>query len=45
MITAQAVVYAQHGEPKDVLKTLKYEIDDDNLDSNSIIVKTLGVTS
>ena len=42
MITAQAVVYAQHGEPKDVLKTHKYEIDDDNLDSNSIIVKTLG---
>lgn len=42
MITAQAVVYTQHGEPKDVLKTHKYEIDDDNLDENSIVIRTLG---
>ncbi|KAK6458669.1 mitochondrial trans-2-enoyl-CoA reductase 2 [Scheffersomyces xylosifermentans] len=42
MITAQAVVYSQHGEPKDVLKTQTYEIDDENLASNQIVVKTLG---
>ncbi|KAI5959080.1 ETR1 [Candida pseudojiufengensis] len=42
MITAHAVLYTQHGEPKDVLFTQKYEIDDDNLDSNSILVKTIA---
>ncbi|CUM62649.1 uncharacterized protein PRCAT00000203001 [Priceomyces carsonii] len=42
MITAQAVVYSQHGEPKDVLKTHKYEIDDINLADDAVIVKTLG---
>ncbi|KAG2736854.1 hypothetical protein G9P44_000944 [Scheffersomyces stipitis] len=42
MITAQAVVYSEHGEPKDVLRTHTYEIDDDKIAANQIIVKTLG---
>ncbi|RCK54579.1 Enoyl-[acyl-carrier-protein] reductase [NADPH, B-specific] 2, mitochondrial [Candida viswanathii] len=42
MITAQAVLYTQHGEPKDVLFTQSFEIDDDNLAPNEVIVKTLG---
>ena len=42
MITAQAVAYSKYGEPKDVLFTHKYEIDDDNVPSDSIVVKTLG---
>lgn len=42
MLTSHAVVFSDHGEPKDVLKTHKYEIDDNNLDPNSVIVKTLG---
>lgn len=32
----------QHGEPKDVLFTQSYEIDDDNLAPDSVIVKVLG---
>lgn len=42
MITAQAVVFSQHGEPKDVLKTHTYQIDDSNIPENHIIVRTLG---
>ncbi|RLV90990.1 Allantoinase [Spathaspora sp. JA1] len=42
MITAQAVLYKQHGEPKDVLFTQSFEIDDENLSSNQIVVKTLA---
>lgn len=42
MLTAQAVVFSEHGEPSDVLKTHHYEIDDTNLAANSILVKTLG---
>ncbi|KAK6198097.1 mitochondrial trans-2-enoyl-CoA reductase 2 [Scheffersomyces amazonensis] len=42
MITSQVVVYSQHGEPKDVLKTHTYEIDDANIGENEIIVKTLA---
>lgn len=42
MITAQAVIYSNHGEPLQVLRTHKYEIDDENLDDGSIIVRTLG---
>lgn len=42
MLTAQAVVFSEHGEPADVLSTHSYEIDEDNLDANSIIVRTLG---
>lgn len=42
MITAHAVVYSEHGEPKDVLTTHKYEIDDDNLSSKAIVLRTLG---
>lgn len=42
MITAQAVVFSDHGEPKDVLSTHTYEINENNLDANSIIVKTIA---
>lgn len=42
MISAQAVVYSKYGEPKDVLFTHKYEIDDDNVPADSIVIKTLG---
>ncbi|OBA24371.1 NAD(P)-binding protein [Metschnikowia bicuspidata var. bicuspidata NRRL YB-4993] len=42
MLTAQAVVFSEHGEPADVLRTHTYEIDENNLDANSIIVKTVG---
>lgn len=42
MITAQAVVFSDHGEPNDVLSTHTYEIDEDQLDCNSIIVKTIA---
>lgn len=42
MITAHAVIFSQHGEPKDVLKTHEYEIDDENVPSGSVVVKTLG---
>ena len=42
MITAQAVLYSQHGEPKDVLFTQKFEIDDENLTPNQVVVKTLA---
>lgn len=42
MLTSQAVIFSNHGEPSEVLKTHKYEIDDSNLDDSSIIVKTLG---
>ena len=42
MITAQAVLYSQHGEPKDVLFTQNFEIDDENLTPNQVVVKTLA---
>lgn len=42
MLTAHAVVFSDHGEPKDVLTTHSYEIDDSNLGDNEIVVKTLG---
>lgn len=42
MITAQAVVFSDHGEPSDVLSTHTYEIDESKLDANSIIIKTLA---
>lgn len=42
MITAQAVVFSKHGEPKDVLSTHTYEIDEKNVPAGSIVVKTLG---
>lgn len=42
MITSHAVIYTQHGEPKDVLKTHQYTIDETNLQPDEIVVKTLG---
>ncbi|CAI5758405.1 unnamed protein product [Candida verbasci] len=42
MITAHAVVYQSHGDPKDVLFTQKYQIDDENLKENQVLVKTLA---
>lgn len=42
MLTAHAVVFADHGEPKDVLTTHSYEIDENNLAANEIVVRTLG---
>ncbi|KAG7661572.1 ETR1 [[Candida] subhashii] len=42
MITAQAVLYEQHGEPKDVLFTHEFQIDDNNLANNQVLVKTLA---
>lgn len=42
MLTAHAVVFSDHGEPKDVLSTHTYEIDENNLSANEIVVKTLG---
>lgn len=42
MLTAQAVVFSEHGEPAQVLRTHSYEIDEKNLDADSIIVKTVG---
>lgn len=42
MLTAQAAVFSEHGEPSEVLKTHQYEIDDENLAANAILVKTLG---
>lgn len=42
MLTSQAVIFSKHGDPSEVLKTHSYEIDDSNVESDSIIVKTLG---
>ncbi|EGW31193.1 uncharacterized protein SPAPADRAFT_61769, partial [Spathaspora passalidarum NRRL Y-27907] len=42
MITAQAVLYKQHGEPKDVLFTQSFQIDDENLSGNQVVVETLA---
>lgn len=42
MITAQAVVYSQHGEPKDVLTTHTYEIDESKLGPDQIVAQTLA---
>lgn len=42
MITSHAVIIKQHGDPQDVLATHKYEIDDDKIKPNSVIVKVLS---
>lgn len=42
MITSNIVVYAEHGEPKDVLRTVSYQIDETKLNGNQVVVKTLG---
>lgn len=42
MLTSHAVMIKQHGEPKDVLFTHTYEIDDENLAADSVIVRTLA---
>lgn len=42
MITAHAVVFSNHGEPRDALSTHTYEIDENNLAANQIVVRTLA---
>ena len=42
MLTSHAVIFSSHGEPKDVLKTHTYEIDETKLGANEIVLKTLG---
>lgn len=42
MITAHAVVFSDHGEPKDALSTHTYQIDENSLSANQIVVRTLG---
>lgn len=42
MITSHCVMIKEHGQPKDVLFTHEYEIDDDNLKEDSVLVKTLS---
>lgn len=42
MLTSHAVIYTEHGEPKDVLKTHKYEIDEKKLEKDEVVVRTLG---
>lgn len=42
MITSNIVVYAEHGEPKDVLRNHTYQIDETNLAGLEVVVKTLG---
>lgn len=42
MITSNIVVYAEHGEPKDVLRTHTYQIDETKLGGLEVVVKTLG---
>ncbi|CAK9437769.1 uncharacterized protein LODBEIA_P21470 [Lodderomyces beijingensis] len=42
MIQAQAVLYKQHGPPKDVLFTQNFTIDDDNLAPEQVLVKTIA---
>lgn len=42
MITAHAVVFSDHGEPRDALSTHTYEIDENNLSANQIVVRTLA---
>ncbi|KAM3124977.1 hypothetical protein CJJ07_000450 [Candidozyma auris] len=42
MLTSHAVIFSSHGEPKDVLKTHTYEIDENNIKPNEIVLKTLG---
>ncbi|KAI3402590.1 ETR1 [Candida oxycetoniae] len=42
MITAQAVLYQQHGEPQEVLFTHSFKIDDENLKPDAVVVKTLA---
>lgn len=42
MLTAQAVVFTEHGEPKDVLSTQTYTIDENNLAATEVVVRTLG---
>lgn len=42
MITAHAVVFSDHGEPKDALSTHTYDIDENNLADTQIVVRTLA---
>lgn len=42
MLTSHIVLYTQHGEPNDVLKTHSYEIDETLLKQDQVVVKTLG---
>lgn len=42
MLTAHAVIFSDHGEPKDALTTHSYQIDEENLAANEIVVRTLG---
>lgn len=42
MLTAQAVVFSEHGEPAQVLSTHTYTIDEKALGPSSIIVRTVG---
>lgn len=42
MLTSHAVIFSSHGEPKDVLKTHTYEIDENNIGANEIVLKTSG---
>lgn len=41
-ITARAIVYNAHGEPKDTLKCHSYKIDLQNLQPNEVVVQTLA---
>lgn len=42
MITSNIVLYTEHGEPQNVLKTHQYDIDETKLAANEVVVKTLG---
>lgn len=42
MLTSHAVIFSSHGEPEDVLKTHTYEIDENSIGPNEIVLKTLG---
>ncbi|ODV81461.1 enoyl-reductase 2 mitochondrial precursor [Suhomyces tanzawaensis NRRL Y-17324] len=42
MITSHIVLYKQHGEPKDVLETHSYQIDETKIGNDQVIVKTLA---
>lgn len=42
MLTARAVVFSKHGDPKEALSTHQYEIDDEKLGAETVLVRTLG---
>lgn len=42
MISAQAVIFSEHGEPSDALKTHNFTIDESAIGANQIIVRTLA---